>query len=195
MLVARSVYFPRVHWLWAGAAGFHSLCVRAQALSQVIVHLEDGKVTRIVWDDGCSMCPSGDELECLRDNTSTVVSACRTKMCPWPVCTASLECTPPHILHASCDILAPVFFLPQCYSGGAAVACTDCYVSVGSTCGPGSISCTPRVHVAWMGTDRLGRPLTSAGSILSKFRSYSLNSLSSQLYSRVNRWRSSSDTE
>lgn len=110
----------------------------------VIVHLDNGKASRIVWDDGCSMCPSDDELDCKQDNTSNV-----------------------------------------CYSGGSAVACTDCYASLGNTCGSGSISCTPRVHVAWKGTDRLGRPLSSAGSILSQFRSNALSGLAGQLYKQI----------
>ena len=125
------------------------------------------------------MCPSDDELDCKQDNTSNVVGAFGHTHTHTPC---------PCVFFVRASLLAPatpVCPSPQCYSGGSAVACTDCYASLGNTCGSGSISCTPRVHVAWKGTDRLGRPLSSAGSILSQFRSNALSGLAGQLYKQI----------
>jgi len=111
----------------------------------VIVHLDRGEVNRIVWDNGCNLCPATqDTLVCQDDNTSAVC-------------------------------------LSSSY-GGVPVSCTDCYVPL-DDCSGGP--CVPKVHIAWVGTDREGVPLTSAGSILSRFREYSLLPVYNSLYREV----------
>ena len=70
-----------------------------------VVHLDNGAVSRIAWDDGCTMCPrrSDDEssLLCLSDNTSIVCSEGDDSACTdcyqaaGPGCFASSgACTP-----------------------------------------------------------------------------------------------------
>jgi len=117
----------------------------------VIIHLDGGRVNRVVWDNGCALCPGNvdgsDDLQCKWDGTST-----------------------------------------QCLSssyGGHIEDCSDCYLPLGSGCSDEPNSCSPAVHVAWVGTDKDGVPLTSAGSILSRFREYSLMPVYNSIYRRV----------
>lgn len=45
---------------------------------------------------------------------------------------------------------------------------------VNLVCDATSAICTPKVFVAWLGTDAHGAPLLSAGSVLSRFADFSL---------------------
>uniref|UniRef100_A0A7S0LKR5 Subtilisin n=1 Tax=Coccolithus braarudii TaxID=221442 RepID=A0A7S0LKR5_9EUKA len=111
-----------------------------------IVHLERGEVTRVVWDNGCSLCPerNNDALSCLQDNTTIV-----------------------------------------CSSDGDG-ACSDCFVRASAdSCASAQGRCTPTVYVAWVGTDKHGVPMTSAGKIFSRFGAYSLGPVYDSLYKEV----------
>lgn len=65
--------------------------------------------------------------------------------------------------------------------------CVDCYLSIGNQCGLGQHLCAPIVYLAWVGTDRNGTPMTSAGKILSRFADYSLQPVYDDLYKQVER--------
>jgi len=59
----------------------------------------------------------------------------------------------------------------QCVDSTCALDATNCYST-----DRGSTDCAPKIFVGWFGTDRSGVYLTSAGSRLSRFRSYSVTS-------------------
>lgn len=67
--------------------------------------------------------------------------------------------------------------------GGA--ACRDCYAQLSSDCSGASAVCAPKVYLAWLGTDRSGRPLLSAGSVLSRFAAHSVSSVTRSLVNEV----------
>lgn len=67
---------------------------------------------------------------------------------------------------ARCSALEPP--LDQCY---------DCYIPRAQCAS--AAQCVPRVYVAWLGTDARGNPCTSAGKVISRFRSASLGGLDS----------------
>jgi hypothetical protein len=45
--------------------------------------------------------------------------------------------------------------------------------------------CAPKVYVAWLGTDKFGQPLLSAGSVLSRFAQSSVVGLAKEVVSEV----------
>ena len=53
--------------------------------------------------------------------------------------------------------------------GGSAVDCSDCYADISRVCGAGGAGCAPKVYFAWVGTDKLGQNMLSAGRVLSRF--------------------------
>jgi len=59
----------------------------------------------------------------------------------------------------------------QCVDSTCALDASSCYST-----NSGSTDCAPKFFVGWFGTDRSGVYLTSAGSRLSRFRSYSVTS-------------------
>ena len=79
----------------------------------------------------------------------------------------------------------------ECYADNSSAvcaegACTDCYAAVGSGCGlEGQASCTPKVHLAWTGTDVNGFPMLSVGSIPSRFQRYALKGYYDAVYTAV----------
>ena len=53
--------------------------------------------------------------------------------------------------------------------------CTDCYAQLAErSCTAADEVCAPRVYVAWLGTDKHGQPLLSAGSVFSRFQQHSV---------------------
>lgn len=70
-------------------------------------------------------------------------------------------------------------------TGGGPVACSDCYAQLNSGCNVHTEVCAPKVYVAWLGTDRHGTPLLSAGSILSRFAAYSLSGVYDDIVNEV----------
>ena len=65
-------------------------------------------------------------------------------------------------------------------------ACQDCYAQLQpGTCGVHDAVCAPKVYLAWLGTDGHGQPLLSAGSVLSRFQSNSVGSVTSAIYDDV----------
>jgi len=125
-----------------------------------IVHLNMGEVSRVVWDDGCSLCSTGadsaDALVCLPDNTSSVCSSGG----------APAACTDCYLRLSGCDA-----------AGTAAdPAAAD----------PAAVrACAPTVHLAWIGTDARGRPMRSGGKVFSRFRAYNLQATVSDAYGAV----------
>ena len=78
-------------------------------------------------------------------------------------------------MHDRTDIVCP--------GGGQ---CTDCYARIPpNSCTSESEVCAPHVYVAWLGTDRMGTPMLSAGSVLSRFAENSLAQFGNQLYADV----------
>jgi hypothetical protein len=120
-----------------------------------IVHLKMGEVSRVVWDNGCSLCSTGadgaDALVCLPDNTSSV---CSTGGAP-------AACTDCYLRLSGCD---------------AAGATAD---------PAAARACAPTVHLAWIGTDARGRPMRSGGKVFSRFRAYNLQATVSDAYGAV----------
>jgi len=58
---------------------------------------------------------------------------------------------------------------------GESGQCSDCYAHLlPGACGADATVCTPKIYVAWLGTDKHGQPLLSAGSVLSRFAEYAL---------------------
>jgi len=53
--------------------------------------------------------------------------------------------------------------------GGSAVNCSDCYADITMTCGAGGSGCAPKIYFAWVGTDKHGQNMLSAGRVLSRF--------------------------
>ena len=78
-------------------------------------------------------------------------------------------------LHDRTDIVCP---------GGE--QCKDCYARIPQNgCTSESEVCAPHVYVAWLGTDRMGTPMLSAGSVLSRFAEGSLAQFGDQLYADI----------
>ena len=78
-------------------------------------------------------------------------------------------------LHDRTDIVCP--------GGGQ---CKDCYARIPQNgCTSESEVCAPHVYVAWLGTDRMGTPMLSAGSVLSRFAEGSLAQFGDQLYEDI----------
>jgi len=64
--------------------------------------------------------------------------------------------------------------------------CTDCYAQLqGRTCTAADEVCAPRVYVAWLGTDRHGQPLLSAGSVFSRFQQHSVSKFANKVIGEV----------
>jgi len=64
--------------------------------------------------------------------------------------------------------------------------CNDCYVQLRTDrCSAVSAPCSPKVDIAWVGTDRHGQPLLSAGQVLSRFAAHSVSNLGKQLFQEV----------
>ena len=53
--------------------------------------------------------------------------------------------------------------------GGSAVDCSDCYADISRVCGVGGSGCAPKIYFAWVGTDKHGQNMLSAGRVLSRF--------------------------
>jgi len=106
-----------------------------------IVHLDMGRINRIVWDSSCNLCPSSSQLECKRDETNIT-----------------------------------------CVGG----ACSDCYAQLpAGGCTAAASVCAPSVYVAWLGTDKHGQPLLSAGSVLSRFQAFSIRDVTDTITNDV----------
>ena len=68
--------------------------------------------------------------------------------------------------------------------GGA--PCADCYAKLASNgCTHGSAVCAPKIYLAWLGTDKHGQPLLSAGSVLSRFAAYSVGGVTDLIIKEV----------
>lgn len=124
-----------------------------------IVHLKMGEVSRVVWDDGCSLCSTGadsaDALVCLPDNTSSVCSSGG----------APGACTDCYLRLSACDT-----------AGDA---------SDGPADPAAARACAPTVHLAWIGTDARGTPMRSGGKVFSRFRAYNLQATVADAYGSV----------
>ena len=64
-------------------------------------------------------------------------------------------------------------------------ACQDCYAQLNGPCTGASSVCAPKVYVAWLGTDKFGQPLLSAGSVLSRFAQSSVVGLAKEVVTEV----------
>ena len=79
----------------------------------------------------------------------------------------------------------------QCKADGTGMscvggACHDCYAQLNGACVAGGSSiCAPKVYVAWLGTDKYGQPLLSAGSVLSRFAQSSVVGLAKEVVTEV----------
>lgn len=69
--------------------------------------------------------------------------------------------------------------------GGA--PCRDCYAQLSSDCSGADAVCAPKVYLAWLGTDADGRPLLSAGSVLSRFAAHSVSGVTRGLVDEIQR--------
>ena len=63
--------------------------------------------------------------------------------------------------------------------------CSDCYAQLSYLCSNEDDVCAPSVYVAWLGTDKHGQPLLSAGSVLSRFAAHSIQNLAGQAIAEV----------
>lgn len=120
-----------------------------------IVHMTNGVVDNIFWDDGCFTC-SPDSAECMRDGAAA------------------------DRYFGDADKAVDL----TTYSQGE-----DCAVSEegqASACSEAG-ECDARVYLAWLGTDSQGEPLTSAGSVISRFRSFSLKGMMDQTKKNINK--------
>jgi len=71
-------------------------------------------------------------------------------------------------------------------SGGEANSCSDCYVQLTpGTCHASSDVCSPHIYVAWVGTDKHGQPLLSAGSVLSRFADFAVAGVTNAIIEEV----------
>lgn len=64
-------------------------------------------------------------------------------------------------------------------------ACRDCYAQLDSSCTAADAVCAPKVYIAWLGTDKHGQPLLSAGSVLSRFAANSVIGLAKGVVEEV----------
>lgn len=94
---------------------------------------------------------------------------------------------------SSCN-LCPVSEAPhlQCKADGTGMACVDgtcydCYAQLKGGCSASDTVCSPKIYIAWLGTDRYGQPLLSAGSVLSRFAQSSVIGLAKDVASEVSR--------
>ena len=53
--------------------------------------------------------------------------------------------------------------------GGSAVDCKDCYADISRVCETDGSGCAPKIYFAWVGTDKHGQNMLSAGRVLSRF--------------------------
>lgn len=65
----------------------------------------------------------------------------------------------------------------SCVSG----QCRDCYAQLKPSCTAADAVCAPKIYIAWLGTDKHGQPLLSAGSVLSRFTENSVVGLARQV--------------
>jgi len=63
---------------------------------------------------------------------------------------------------------------PPTIRGGGGVAPYGSALGGRLWCPPPDEVCAPRVYVAWLGTDKHGQPLLSAGSVFSRFQQHSV---------------------
>jgi len=89
----------------------------------------------------------------------------------------------------------------RCMGDGTNIACVDgpcndCYATLPvGRCTQRSEVCAPKIYLAWLGTDKHGQPLLSAGSVLSRFQANSVASVTTairgevqQLYDQVSEY-------
>mmetsp|Transcript_57212 Transcript_57212/g.113620 ORF Transcript_57212/g.113620 Transcript_57212/m.113620 type:complete len:194 (-) Transcript_57212:256-837(-) len=66
--------------------------------------------------------------------------------------------------------------------------CRDCYAQlIPGTCSATSDVCSPQVYVAWIGTDKYGQPLLSAGSVLSRFADFAVSGITNTIIDEVSK--------
>merc|ERR1711964_607755 len=69
--------------------------------------------------------------------------------------------------------------------GGHAVNCTDCYRDISATCSSGGDGCAPTVYFAWVGTDKHGQNMLSAGRVISRFSQGSLKGITDAFAEKI----------
>ena len=140
-----------------------------------VIHLDMGRVNRVVWDSSCNLVRMPRRS---RARAPTQPRGTRSRRAQLLRVTA--QCPESRLQGLTC---MPDRTGMACADGAA---CQDCYAQLQpGTCGVHDAVCAPKVYLAWLGTDGHGQPLLSAGSVLSRFQSNSVGSVTSAIYDDV----------
>lgn len=63
--------------------------------------------------------------------------------------------------------------------------CTDCYADISATCASSGTGCEPTIYVAWVGTDKHGQNMLSAGRVISRFAAGSMKGMTDAFGDRI----------
>tara|TARA_B110001452_G_scaffold263337_1_gene264635 strand:- start:230 stop:997 length:768 start_codon:yes stop_codon:yes gene_type:complete len=150
-----------------------------------LVHVDMGEISYIMWDSNCNLCPGrSNTVSCMGDNSSVAV---RERPGPRDAdftlrATALIRMRPlPQPTHSP---PSPA----QCASswwGGSVKNCTDCYADIAATCLSSGDGCEPTIYVAWVGTDKHGQNMLSAGRVISRFAAGSMQGMTDAFGDRI----------
>lgn len=73
--------------------------------------------------------------------------------------------------------------------------CTDCYADISATCLSSGDGCEPTLYVAWVGTDKHGQSMLSAGRVISRFAAGSMQGMTDAVGDRVGELSDDLDSE